>query len=487
MSEYRWGGNNSRGRALRTIASLAVLAVLLAMPIGLLVAAEDGETRTSLPDFEVEAFYNYLEVVAGELSWFNLTIHNDGDAAYLVRSSGDLEIYAYKDDETQVTFFQRVYEDIYVNESYIFDFQMKFDTPGLHSLSVVIDLSNRVEESNEDNNEAVVEFEVVPSQTNKAPKADGGNDRTGYLGKSMLFSGKHSSDPDADILTYRWVFGDGDTDTGVRVNHAYQELGDYRAVLTVSDGYLTDEDIFTVHIIEAPTNLPPIPIISVAKTVVLVDEVLVLDGETNTMDPDDDHLQFDWDFDSGDGVDDWVRGPTVTHSWDSVAKYTVTLRVTDGVSTVETTKKIDVKAPEPENIIPAAYAGAEVVLKKGDSWTFLGTGTDSDGTVVAYEWDLDGNGIFDTYSESDGNLNYVFTDEGYRTLRFRVTDDRGGTGFDTVTVTVLKPEGDNNSTPGMPSFIVIMIICLAAVLVKRGEIRGTGSGTVTEKEELSFK
>jgi hypothetical protein len=56
-----------------------------------------------------------------------------------------------------------------------------------------------------------------------------------------------------------------------------------------------------------------------------------------------------------------------------------------------------------------------------------------------------------------------------------------------VTVTVLKPEGADNSTPGMPSFIVIMIICLAAILVKRGEIRGTGSGTVTEKEELSFK
>ncbi|MCK5642136.1 MAG: PKD domain-containing protein [Gammaproteobacteria bacterium] len=271
------------------------------------------------------------------------------------------------------------------------------------------------------------------------------------------------------------------------MNHAYQELGDYRVVLTVSDGYLTDEDIFTVHIIEAPTNLPPVPVITVATTIVMVDEVLELDGGTNTMDPEDDDLQFDWDFDDADGVDDWVRGPAVTHSWDKAGKYTVTLRVTDGVSTVDTTKTIDVKAPEPENLIPSAYAGADVVLKKGDSWTFLGTGTDSDGTVVAYEWDLDGNGIFDTYSESNGNLNHVFTDEGYRTLRFRVTDDRGGMGFDTVTVTVLDPSGDNNSTPAVPSFIVIMIICLAAILAKRGKIRGTGSGTGTEKEELSFK
>ncbi|MCK5642137.1 MAG: hypothetical protein KAJ19_15135 [Gammaproteobacteria bacterium] len=209
MSEFRRGGTNMGGRALRKVASLAILAVLLAMPLALPVAAEGGETRTSLPDFEVEALFNYLDVVAGELAWFNLTIHNAGDAAYLVRSSGDLEIYAYKDGETQVTFFQRIYEDIYVNESFVFDFQVKFDTPGLHSLSVFIDQSNRVEESNEDNNEATVEFEVVPSQTNKAPKADGGNDRTGYVGKPMLFSAQHSSDPDDDPLTYHWALGDG--------------------------------------------------------------------------------------------------------------------------------------------------------------------------------------------------------------------------------------------------------------------------------------
>ena len=487
MSEFRRGGTNMGGRALRKVASLAILAALLAMPMALPVGAEDGETRTGLPDFEVEALFNYLDVVAGELAWFNLTIHNAGDAAYLVRSSGDLEIYAYKDDETQVTFFQRIYEDIYVNESYIFDFQMKFDTTGLHSLSIFIDQSDRVEESNEDNNKATVEFEVIPRQTNKAPQADGGNDRTGYVGKPMLFSAQHSSDPDDDPLTYNWVFGDGDTDTGIRVHHAYQELGDYRAVLTVSDGYLTDEDIFTVHIIEAPSNLPPVPVITVATTIVMVDEVLELDGEANTIDPEGDDLQFDWDFDSTDGVNDWVIGPAVTHSWDKAGKYTVTLRVTDGVSTVDTTKRIEVTAPEPVNLIPSAYAGADVVLKKGDSWTFLGTGTDSDGHVVAYEWDLDGNGAFDTYSDSDGNLNYVFTEVGYRTLRFRVTDDRGGMGFDTVTVTVLDPKADDNSTPGMPSFIVIMIICLAAVLAKRGEIRVTGSRTETEKEELSFK
>ncbi len=487
MSEFRRGGTNMGGRALRKVASLAILAALLAMPMALPVGAEGGETRTGLPDFEVEALFNYLDVVAGELAWFNLTIHNAGDAAYLVRSSGDLEIYAYKDDETQVTFFQRIYEDIYVNESFIFDFQVKFDTTGLHSLSIFIDQSDRVEESNEDNNEATAEFEVIPSQTNKAPQADGGNDRTGYVGKPMLFSAQHSSDPDDDPLTYHWVFGDGDTDTSIRVHHAYQELGDYRAVLTVSDGYLTDEDIFTVHIIEAPSNLPPVPVITVATTIVMVDEVLELDGEANTIDPEGDDLQFDWDFDSTDGVNDWVIGPAVTHSWDKAGKYTVTLRVTDGVSTVDTTKKIEVKAPEPENLIPSAYAGADVVLKKGDSWTFLGTGTDPDGHVVSYEWDLDGNGAFDTYSDSDGNLNYVFTEVGYRTLRFRVTDDRGGMGFDTVTVTVLDPKGDDNSTPGMPSFIVIMIICLAAVLAKRREIRVTGSRTETEKEELSFK
>lgn len=48
-----------------------------------------------------------------------------------------------------------------------------------------------------------------------------------------------SSDPDGDVLTYSWDFGDGSTSSGVTSSHTYTSEGSYIITLTVSDGELT--------------------------------------------------------------------------------------------------------------------------------------------------------------------------------------------------------------------------------------------------------
>ncbi len=52
----------------------------------------------------------------------------------------------------------------------------------------------------------------------------------------VSFDGSASTDPDNDILTYTWDFGDGATSTGVTTTHTYTVAGSYEAVLTVMDG-----------------------------------------------------------------------------------------------------------------------------------------------------------------------------------------------------------------------------------------------------------
>ena len=51
---------------------------------------------------------------------------------------------------------------------------------------------------------------------------------------TVQFTGA-ATDPDGDPLTYSWVFGDGDSDSGSQVTHTYTELGPYSAQLVVRD------------------------------------------------------------------------------------------------------------------------------------------------------------------------------------------------------------------------------------------------------------
>jgi PKD repeat protein len=468
MRDDRRGEARSKTGNVALMAFL-VIAVMVASGTFASVGAEGSEeTRSSLPDLAIKALYNYTEVITGELTWFNLTIWNLGDAAYLWRTSGDLEIHGYRDSETQVAFFERVYDDLYVNQNLTMDIQVQFDTLGTHSLTIVIDEMNRVSEGDEKNNRATIEFEAVNSQQNRPPKADGGNDRTGTRGIPMLFSAEYSSDPDDDTLTYTWDFGDGTIESGVRLHHTYSDLGDFRVVLTVSDGVLFDQDIFTVHMVDTPSNLPPVARISVAVTQVLVNKAITMDG-TGSSDPDGDLLQYDWDFDATNGVDDWVRGPAVVISWENDGIYTVTLRVTDGVESDTATKQITVTAPQPPNKPPSAEAGLDIVLSKGKGWTFSGSGSDPDGSIAAYEWDMDGDGTYDTYNEADGTLSLKFDESGYVTLWLRVTDDDGATAVDSVVVTVKEIENGKGSTPGLPSIAVIATLLGAAFIARRGK------------------
>ncbi|MGI0005559.1 MAG: PQQ-dependent sugar dehydrogenase, partial [Nitrososphaera sp.] len=58
----------------------------------------------------------------------------------------------------------------------------------------------------------------------------------GALPASFGFDGSASADPDGDLLSYRWDFGDGSSAGGTETAHTYASPGQYLVTLTVDDG-----------------------------------------------------------------------------------------------------------------------------------------------------------------------------------------------------------------------------------------------------------
>jgi len=408
---------------------------------------------------------NVSTPIIGLAAYFNVTILNAGTEAYLLRTNGTLDVYAYRDAEAQVSAVVTVYEDIFPGENASVDVQVTYTTLGRHSLRVVLDELDRVDELNETNNTAVVEFDVVQAPVNRAPHADGGNDRTGYVGRPMLFSAEWSSDPDGNALTYAWDFGDGAHGTGERTNHTYGAVGDYRAQLRASDGWLDDTDNFTVHIVVPPVNHPPKAVISTATMTVEAGFGLQLDGSKSTDADATDHLIYSWDLDASDGVDDWIRGALVTATWGESGSYTVTLSVSDGQATSTAQVIIVVTVPPPPNKSPTANAGPDTTVEARAQFRLQGSGSDPDGQVLVYEWDVDGDGAYDTYSETGGELVWTFEDEGMHTLRLRVTDARGASASDAVLVSVLKEGGGGEGEGGSGGWVLVIVVIAGTVLL----------------------
>lgn len=91
----------------------------------------------------------------------------------------------------------------------------------------------------------IVNIMVIPNP-NQPPVANAGVDQTSIVEEVVNFDGSGSSDPEGDMLSYEWDFGDGSNGSGVTTSHAYDIAGNYTVTLTVIDsaGNIDSDTLF---------------------------------------------------------------------------------------------------------------------------------------------------------------------------------------------------------------------------------------------------
>ena len=210
-----------------------------------------------------------------------------------------------------------------------------------------------------------------------------------------------------------------------------------------------------------------------------VDEPVTLTDTTKN--PANAKLEFAWDLDADDRFDDGTS-MAMTHTFTTPGAHRVSLRVRRiGTVTVTdvATRTIVVKeggtatptptptpsataTPEPA---PTAIHGPKINLPPqariarqcapmGPTQVCLGPivpldkpktfdaseSSDGNGTIVRYQWDLDGNGVYDVDTGASPTLTTTYKDAAPAVLKLKVTDDDGATDETGMVLKKLEPQ-----------------------------------------------
>src|SRR2546425_663560 len=253
------------------------------------------------------------------------------------------------------------------------------------------------------------------------------------VGSPVAFDASGSSDPDGNIVSYAWDFGDSTGGSGVTVAHTYLTFGTFNATLTVTDNESFAATAYRHIVVRAP----PIASFTATPNPAVVGASVTFDASTS-FDPDGTIVSYTWEFGDATGG----SGVVATHSYANPGVLAVNLTVLDNQTlSSRATHQVTVNAPP-----HAGFQFAPTTVYVGVSVTFDGSGsTDPDGSIASYAWDF-GDGSTGTGVQAS----HVFAAKGTFQIRLTVVDNDGLSNETTRTLAIPdRAPQITSSTPGV--------------------------------------
>ena len=282
-----------------------------------------------------------------------------------------------------------------------------------------------------------VEFGSV---INIPPTANAGADQNITLPTNTVSLTGTGNDPDGTITTYLWTKVAGPaTGTITTANNAATTVtgliaGIYKFELKVTDNNgATGRD--TMQVIVFAPNIAPLANAGLNQSITLPTNTANLSGSGT--DVDGTVVIYKWTKVTGPATGTITNSniPVTNVTGLTAGIYLFELRITDNNgATGKDTMQVIVN---PENIPPVANAGADQsIALPANRITLTGSGTDADGTIAAYTWKQI-SGPVDKLTSTNTAITVLDNlIAGNYKFELMVTDNRGATGKDTVSVIV---------------------------------------------------
>jgi YD repeat-containing protein len=280
-------------------------------------------------------------------------------------------------------------------------------------------------------------FEVSPNPTSP--------------GQDVTFT-SISSDPDGSIASQAWdTNGDGkfDDGTATTASRSFGSPGTFTVSLKV-----IDDDGGTATVSHTVTINNRAPTAAFAANPVSPSTGQPVTFTSSSSDPDGQNVTLAWDLDDNGKFDDG-SGTTASRTFAKAGTYTIRLQAmdTEGMSSVAS-RLITVGGRPPV----ASFTVSPQSVETGQPASFDASGSsDPDGSVQRYQWDLDGNGSYETDTGSSPQTSRFYGDPGNVIVGLLVTDDEGKTATTerTLTITQAPPFADGPNVPppdtGLPN------------------------------------